>query len=219
MQIKEVQEKLEISSYTLRYYEKMGLIKPVRDENGYRNYSDNDIKILKKIRFLRELEIPIEDIQLIVEGKTTFQNVLDNHMKKIDIQMKSLQYVKDMCEDLKEKDIPLLEAMTDERIIDEEKISQENIKSNIKKIFDYLKPVKTVVIGYRVSIKDYLDFLPANLFFSLVFGLMLGIGIPNLVHYINLQFVNSSKKIYIPIYEPSLKSWFIAAIILFVISV
>ena len=38
MQIKEVQEKLKISSYTLRYYEKMGLIQPYRDENGYRNY-------------------------------------------------------------------------------------------------------------------------------------------------------------------------------------
>ena len=32
MQIKEVQEKLKISSYTLRYYEKMGLIQPYRDE-------------------------------------------------------------------------------------------------------------------------------------------------------------------------------------------
>lgn len=217
MKIKEVEEKLNISSYTLRYYEKMGLIVPYRDENGYRNYSDNDIKILKKIRFLRELEIPIEDIQSIIEGKTTFQNVLDNHMKKIDIQMKSLQYVKETCEDLKEKDIPLLEAMTDERIIDDEKISQENVKSNMKKIFDYLKPIKTVVIGYRVGIRDYLGFIPANLFFSLIFGLMLGIGIPNLVHYVNQQLANSPKNIHIPIYDASLKSVILSIIILFVI--
>ena len=46
MQIKEVQEKLKISSYTLRYYEKMGLIQPYRDENGYRNYNEEDIHIL-----------------------------------------------------------------------------------------------------------------------------------------------------------------------------
>ena len=43
MQIKEVQEKLKISSYTLRYYEKMGLIQPYRDENGYRNYSEEAV--------------------------------------------------------------------------------------------------------------------------------------------------------------------------------
>lgn len=53
MKIKEVEERLCISSYTLRYYEKMGLIKPFRDENGYRNYPDNDLKVLKKIRFFK----------------------------------------------------------------------------------------------------------------------------------------------------------------------
>lgn len=217
MKIKEVQEKLDISSYTLRYYEKMNLIKPFRDENGYRNYSESDIKVLKKIRFLRELEIPIEDIQLIIEEKMTFQNVLDNHMKKIDIQMKSLQYIKDMCEDLKEKEIPLLEAMTDERIINEEKIPQENIKSNMKKIFDYLKPIRTVVIGYRVGIRDYLESLPFNLFFSILFGFMIGVGIPRSVDQINRQFMNSSQKIYIPIYKPSIQLVLIVIIICFVI--
>lgn len=49
MQIKEVQEKLKISSYTLRYYEKMGLIQPYRDENGYRNYNEEDIHKIERI--------------------------------------------------------------------------------------------------------------------------------------------------------------------------
>ncbi|EMD16163.1 hypothetical protein HMPREF9943_01566 [Eggerthia catenaformis OT 569 = DSM 20559] len=40
MLIKEVQAKLKLSPYILRYYEKMDLIKPYRDENGYRNYSN-----------------------------------------------------------------------------------------------------------------------------------------------------------------------------------
>ena len=52
MQIKEVQEKLKISSYTLRYYEKMGLIQPYRDENGYRNYSEEDIHKIERIMFI-----------------------------------------------------------------------------------------------------------------------------------------------------------------------
>ena len=61
MQIKEVQEKLKISSYTLRYYEKMGLIQPYRDENGYRNYSEEDIHKIERIMFLRDINVPIED--------------------------------------------------------------------------------------------------------------------------------------------------------------
>ena len=64
MQIKEVQEKLKISSYTLRYYEKMGLIQPYRDENGYRNYSEEDIHKIERIMFLRDINVPIEDVQL-----------------------------------------------------------------------------------------------------------------------------------------------------------
>ena len=35
MKIKEVEKQLSISSHALRYYEKMHLIHPHRDENGY----------------------------------------------------------------------------------------------------------------------------------------------------------------------------------------
>ena len=66
MKINEVEKKLNISSYTLRYYEKMNLIKVKRDENGYRHYDEQDIKTLNEIRFLRELEIQIEEKKQII---------------------------------------------------------------------------------------------------------------------------------------------------------
>ena len=70
MKIKEVEKQLSISSHALRYYEKMNLIHPQRDENGYRDYNMQDIERLKKIRFLRELEIPIEDISKFKDSLT-----------------------------------------------------------------------------------------------------------------------------------------------------
>ena len=109
MQIKEVQEKLKISSYTLRYYEKMGLIQPYRDENGYRNYSEEDIHKIERIMFLRDINVPIEDIKDILDNKVTFQDVLENHIEKVNTEIESLQYIKNMCEDLKEKNIPFEE--------------------------------------------------------------------------------------------------------------
>ena len=109
MQIKEVQEKLKISSYTLRYYEKMGLIQPYRDENGYRNYSEEDIHKIERIMFLRDINVPIEDIKDILNNKVTFQDVLERHIQKVNTEIESLQYIKNMCEDLKEKNIPLLD--------------------------------------------------------------------------------------------------------------
>lgn len=76
MKIKEVEKQLSMSSHTLRYYEKMGLINPQRDENGYRDYTFEDIEKLKKMHFLRELEIPIEDIIAIFEQSTDRKSVV-----------------------------------------------------------------------------------------------------------------------------------------------
>ena len=49
--IKEVSTMYNISADTLRYYEKIGLIDPVkRNENGIRDYKEID---LKRIQFLK----------------------------------------------------------------------------------------------------------------------------------------------------------------------
>ena len=48
MKIAEVSERFNISSDTLRYYEKVGLLDPVKRVHGIREYSEEDIEILKK---------------------------------------------------------------------------------------------------------------------------------------------------------------------------
>ena len=151
MQIKEVQEKLKISSYTLRYYEKMGLIQPYRDENGYRNYSEEDIHKIERIMFLRDINVPIEDIKDILNNKVTFQDVLENHIEKVNTEIESLQYIKNMCEDLKEKNIPLLDQVIEDNQIGDKKIK----KRDLKKVFDYFKKDQTVVIGTRFDLNMY----------------------------------------------------------------
>ena len=151
MQIKEVQEKLKISSYTLRYYEKMGLIQPYRDENGYRNYNEEDIHKIERIMFLRDINVPIEDIKDILDNKVTFQDVLENHIEKVNTQIESLQYIKNMCEDLKEKNIPLLDQVIEDNQIGNEKVK----KKDLKKVFDYFKKDQTVIIGTRFDLNIY----------------------------------------------------------------
>ena len=128
MQIKEVQEKLKISSYTLRYYEKMGLIQPYRDENGYRNYSEEDIHKIERIMFLRDINVPIEDIKDILNNKVTFQDVLESHIQKVNTEIESLQYIKNMCEDLKEKNIPLLDQVIEGNQIGNEKVKKKDLR-------------------------------------------------------------------------------------------
>lgn len=48
MRINEAAEQLGLSQRALKYYEKEGLLEVRRDENGYRNYSAQDLERLKK---------------------------------------------------------------------------------------------------------------------------------------------------------------------------
>ncbi|GFP78303.1 MerR family transcriptional regulator [Clostridium fungisolvens] len=74
--IKEVSEKLNISQYTLRYYEKEGLIPYLhRNYSGRRVYSDNDLIWIKLIGCMKATGMSIAYIknyvELTVQGKST----------------------------------------------------------------------------------------------------------------------------------------------------
>ena len=207
MQIKEVQEKLKISSYTLRYYEKMGLIQPYRDENGYRNYSEEDIHKIERIMFLRDINVPIEDIKDILNNKVTFQDVLENHIEKVNTEIESLQYIKNMCEDLKEKNIPLLDQVIEDNQIGDKKVK----KRDLKKVFDYFKKDQTVVIGYKSIPRSLLGISVLSLFISGIFG------IPNMISYVNEQTRSSVQHFQIPFYKASGKLIIFSMCISFII--
>jgi len=56
-----------VSTRTLRYYDKIGLLKPLRvNSNGYRIYGDEQINLLQQILFYRDLDFCLEDIKSIV---------------------------------------------------------------------------------------------------------------------------------------------------------
>ena len=66
MNIGDVAEASGLPTKTIRYYEDIGLIRPMRSENGYRSFSDND---LHKLRFLsrsRALGFSIEDCRALL---------------------------------------------------------------------------------------------------------------------------------------------------------
>lgn len=62
--IKEVTELFNISSYTLRYYEKEGLLPPVhRTENGRRQYDESDLSRIRMIRCMKAAGMSLESIK------------------------------------------------------------------------------------------------------------------------------------------------------------
>lgn len=77
MTIKEVSNLLEISEDTLRYYEKIGLIKKVnKNKSGIRDYQESDIRRLKFIKCMRKAEVSINVLkkyfELFDNGEDTF---------------------------------------------------------------------------------------------------------------------------------------------------
>lgn len=67
--IGEVAELLGVSRDTLRIYEENGLIAPVRWENGYRLYRDDDICGLISVKFHRMNSIPMKEIKQIIDTR------------------------------------------------------------------------------------------------------------------------------------------------------
>ena len=78
MKIAEVSERYGITSDTLRYYERIGLIQPVnRNGNGVRDYGEIDLRRVEFIKCMRSAGLPIETlieyVGLVQQGDETIE--------------------------------------------------------------------------------------------------------------------------------------------------
>ncbi|SRR6266487_6965529 len=78
MKIAEVSEQYELSTDTLRYYERVGLIPPVnRNGSGIRDYSELDLRRVDFIKCMRSaglpIEVLIEYVALVQKGDKTIE--------------------------------------------------------------------------------------------------------------------------------------------------
>ncbi len=73
---------LGVRTYTLRYYEKIGIIEPARTEGNIRLYSDGDIEHLKRVKeLMNDLGINLAGVEIILrmsERITELQRRIEN---------------------------------------------------------------------------------------------------------------------------------------------
>jgi DNA-binding transcriptional MerR regulator len=62
MRIGELSRRTGVNSHQLRYYEAQGLLEPQRHPNGYRDYGDESVVVVKQIRRLLEAGLSTRDI-------------------------------------------------------------------------------------------------------------------------------------------------------------
>lgn len=111
--ISEAAEKSSISSYTLRYYEKIGLLPPAkRKSSGSRFYTETDIQFMTFLKSLKETGMSLEDINEFVKDGCILERIhsdmeaskltpsinkrieiLNKHYKKMETKKKELDEV------------------------------------------------------------------------------------------------------------------------------
>jgi len=82
---------LDVQTYTLRYYEKVGVIQPRRSRGNVRLYSDYDIALLKRVKSL------VDDMGINLPGV----EVVLHMMQRVDELQQALEQAQDEIEQLR----------------------------------------------------------------------------------------------------------------------
>lgn len=117
MKISEVSEITDISTHTLRYYEKVGLIYPIqKGKGGIREYTEQDVSRLKFIKCMRGADVPIESLKVYIdlydEGDHTYEermsilkNEYENMLQKQKDVEAGVEYLKHKIEVLEKNEL------------------------------------------------------------------------------------------------------------------
>lgn len=104
MKIYQVEELVGVTKKNIRFYEDQGLLNPKRNpENDYREYSLADVKQLQKIKLLRKIDVPIEEIRLLQQGKKSFEQTMQTQIEALEKQQKDAQIMVNLCHKMKDE--------------------------------------------------------------------------------------------------------------------
>ena len=101
MTSKEMESRSGVPRANIRYYEAEGLLTPARRGNGYRDYSEEDLRTLEKIKLLRRLGVSVEELRALGAGKADLTAVLDRRLAELGGERASLERVRQVCGDLR----------------------------------------------------------------------------------------------------------------------
>lgn len=151
VKINQVEQLVGITKGNIRFYEKEGLLTPDRNsENGYRDYDEADVAWLKKIKLLRMLDVPIEEILRLKNGSLTLEDAMGRHMIQLGRRQANLTAMETPCGELRDSRCRLDDLDADEVLSRMERQEQEGTKfMNVKRqdnLKRYVGPVAAAVL-------------------------------------------------------------------------
>lgn len=98
MNIGDVSTRSGLPTKTIRYYEEIGLVSPVRGENGYRSSRDCDLHRLAFLARARSLGFSLDDCRSLLElyydrdrASADVREIAHGHLDRIDRKIAELQ--------------------------------------------------------------------------------------------------------------------------------
>lgn len=178
--IGEIAKLYNIGPDSLRYYEKLGILKPHRGENDYRMYHIHDLWRLNVIRDLRELGFSMERIREYLDNRSlsNTETMLQEELDIVNERMRSLETLKSNIEDrleiirdairqpigvIEEKELPVRRCYTIHAGYSQDEEMDMLIKQLLNKNKDKLYIIGNNRIGSVIPVKsalsgDYRDY-------------------------------------------------------------
>lgn len=100
MNITEIEVMTGLTRGNIRYYEKEGLIEVDRLENGYRDYSLENVDELRRIILLRRLQFTIDEIRRLKSGESELGDALMAKAESIGGQIAELEKARAVCSEI-----------------------------------------------------------------------------------------------------------------------
>ena len=167
-----------ISPHTLRYYDKIGLLKPshINEETGYRYYSYKDFLFLDAIQYLRHFGMSLDEIKVQFDSRTV-EGTLELYEKQLDKLHENIEALKNIekrivhnIENLKkgnnrefDEEIHIVEL--EKRyalIVDDTVESDDEYEVKIRKLSNDLYNNHFQHMGDYIGIKDIEDVYAGN---------------------------------------------------------
>ncbi|MCR4435743.1 MAG: MerR family transcriptional regulator [Clostridiales bacterium] len=103
--IEEVSVRTGLTKRTLRFYEDLELVSPIRTDAGYRLYSEDDIETIKKIVEIKEVRgFSLSEVKEVMELDKKLQNILCKKINDPDSVRSAIEQTRKQIEMIEEKE-------------------------------------------------------------------------------------------------------------------
>ena len=178
MTIQEMERASGLERTNIRFYEREGLLNPQRRDNGYRDYSEEDLQLLLKIKLLRRLGFSLDAIRSLKDGDTALDEALTRRLSAMEGQRRELDATERVCTEMRQDgaSFPTLDAQRYLNAYDQSLRLPSGIRTKVPES-DRVEPVRC---PWRRYFARAMDLSLVTLVIYLILALAFHVNLSNL---------------------------------------